>query len=309
MTKRYQVKSGQLVVRSLLLTVACVITGFSACAVPPPTATPAPTVPTREWKAVAVEGEPLEQVWPSLHPETQKYLETFAATVPEHLPELAYVSSVILNPMLPSSTDTLVLTRTEGYAGMQVGLANVGSNFNQPNVLCLRNGVQAGCAPEADVWGVTLPPKTMALLQARIAAEAEDRLTFLFLAQDGPKRVEPGSQLSRVFVERAPGPPVSWVDAPTHAQLFGGCNFAILIKDPNNTDASTNTYFRSANTPHGTVIYLLIQLCEVTNEDYVRLIPIVDRMRVANLDGEVWQSAVRLTDKASVIATSYPTLG
>jgi hypothetical protein len=259
-------------------------------------------------KIARQEGQPLEAILPKLYPDNRAYLEAFVATIPITLPELAIASSVFLEPTSSSSSDMLIVKRLKNDAEVEIGQANVGSNPYQPNVLCLRNGVQVGCTPEVDVGEVELPPKTMVLMPTRIPANPGDRLIFLFLANNEPKRVEPGSQMLRAEVEQRPDSPAKWVDAPTSAKVFGGCDFAVLVKDLSDTTSPLNL-FRNATTKRGTILYLLIQLCNATGQDYVQLVPIVDRTTVVELPGEIWHSPVRLASAVSAIPVDTAQLG
>ncbi len=298
--------NGQRLVHSLLVGIVCLVFG-SACGGSGSSATSAAL--SREIKIANLEGQPLETMLPKLHPDQRDYLEAFAATVPESLPEMAYVSSVLLNPSLPPSSDTAVIKRSGAYAEAQVGIANVGSNINQTNMLCLRNGVQVGCTSEVDVWQMTLSPKTMALAPVHISANAGDHLTFLFLANNESKRLEPASQILQAFVDRSLDTPSAWVDAPVHARVFGGCDFAVFVKDPSDTSTSPLDLFRHSDTPRGIILYLLIQLCKPTGQEYVQLVPIVDRTTVTNLPDQVWHSPIRLADVAAVIPIDTAFLG
>lgn len=297
MTRSFEPGSGRRFVRSLLVATLCAVVS-SACAVNhAPNASP--SVLNRVVKTAHLDAQPLEVMLPKLHPDSRAYLEAFAATVPESLPEMAYASSVILEPTKPDQ-NPLIVKLSDGYAEVQIGIANPGSNINRPNVLCLRNGAQVGCTLEIDVWEVALPPKTMVFLSTRMLASPGDLLTFLVLAHNEPRRLEPGSQMVWAYAEQQPDPPSASVIAPTQAQVLGGCDFATFVKDPADSTSPLNL-FRNSYTQWGTILYLLIQLCNPTGLEYVQLVPIVDRSIVIDLPGEFWHSAVRLVDTVSVI--------
>lgn len=298
--------SGCVIVRSLVFTLLCWLIS-SACAVPSPAAPS--TVPIRAMKTASLKGQPFDTMLPKLHPTQREFLEFFAATVPEPLPEMAYPSWVALNPDSPLLPEgPLMVNRSDGYAEVQIGMANPGSHINRPNVICLRDGVQVGCTPETDVWEVMLPPKTLALVPTRIPASSGDHLVFVFLANDEPKRIDLGSQMVWAYVEQHPDPPSAWVDAPVHTRALGGCDFVAFVKDPTSTTSPINI-FMNADTPRGTIIYLLIQLCNPTSQEYVQLVPIVDRTTVVDLPDDIWHSPVRLTSVASVIPVNTAWLG
>jgi hypothetical protein len=292
-------------VYSFITVVLCVFVS-SACASSAPNATSTPL--PRQVKIARLKGQPLEAILPKLYPDNRAYLEAFAATIPITLPELAIASSVFLEPTSSSSSDMLIVKRSENEAEVEIGQANAGSNAYQPNVLCLRNGVQVGCTPEVDVWEVELPPKTMVLMPTRIPANPGDRLTFLFLPDNEPKRLEAGSQMLRAEVEQHPDSPTGWVDAPTVAKVLGGCDFAVLVKDLSDTTSPLNL-FRNSTTKRGTILYLLIQLCNPTGQEYIQLVPIVDRTTVADLPGEIWHLPVRLASAVSAIPVDTAQLG
>lgn len=136
-----------------------------------------------------LEARPIEEMLPLLPAENQSLLLELASTVPEPLPELAFASTVFLEPNIPHSERDSIIPLEDGFVQMDIGIANPGSNYNQPNVLCLLNGVQVTCTPEVDVWEVVLPPKTLAIVPIRISAQPGDQLIFLFVPQDESKRV------------------------------------------------------------------------------------------------------------------------
>jgi hypothetical protein len=289
----------------LLLPVCCVV--LSGCFNAAPTAQPTPL--SRALRTARLEGQPLELMLPSLHPDNRKFIEDFAATVPPSLPEQAYVSTVILDPASPAPEGPLIVKQSNGYADVEMAIANVGTNTNQPNVICLRNDMQVGCTPEVDVWEVALPPKTLALVSTRISASPGDSLIFLFLAQDEPKRIYAASQIKRSFVEQHSVPPSTWIDAPGHDKIFGGCNFVALVKDPTDTRTSPVDLFRHSTTPRGIMLYLLFQLCNPTGQEYVQLLPIVNRTKIVDLPGKFWHSPIWLSEANSVISVDTAPLG
>lgn len=301
LVRRFELRSRVRQACSLAVVALCLTMG-SACARDDTTATP--TVPALQVKTARLEGRPFEEMLPKLDPAQRSRLLAFTTTVPEPLPELAYPSSVFLKPTSPSDKGSQVLELSDGYAEVQVVMANPGSNTNQPNVICLRNATQVSCTPQVDVWEVSLSPETLAFVPTRIPASPGDRLTFLLMANDEPKRVDPASQVLWAFVEERPGLPSEFIDAPIHEKVLGGCNFATLV-----TDISRSTFRRPGTQQLGTVLYLLLQLCEPIGREYMHLVPIVDRTRVIDLPGEVWHSSIRLTDVASVIPINTAKLG
>ena len=255
-----------------------------------------------------LEGQPLETVLPKLFPDNRDYLEAFSATVPISLPELALATSVFLEPTSASSTDTLVVRRSGPNAAVELGQANVGSNAYHSNVLCLRNEVQVSCSPDVDIWELDLGPRSMVIMQSQIAAQLGDRLTFLFLPDNEPKRLEPAAQALHANVEAQPAAPLKWVDSPSAAKVFGGCDFAVLVKNLTDTTSPLNL-FRNAPVSRGIPLYLLIQLCNPTGQEYVQLVPIVDRTTVADIQGAIWHSPVRLANAVSAIPVDTSQLG
>lgn len=301
---RSYVRGSRFTVVCLLALAAFCLVMSSACASNATTVTP--TVPNRKVKTAHLEGQPFEEMLPQLGPSQRSLLLDFAATVPNPVPRLAYPSVVFLEPTVLSPPEgPLVVELSDGYAEVQIGIANPGSNVNQPNVLCLRNAVQIDCTLEVGVWDISLPPETLAFVPTRIPASPGDQLTFLLLAEDEPKRVQLGSQMLWAFVEERPGLPSEFVEAPIHAKVLGGCDIATIV-----TDASPSDTFHIPGTQKwGTILYVLIQLCEPTGREYVQLVPIVDRTRVIDLPGEMWHSAVRLMGPASVIPVDTTLIG
>lgn len=87
---------------------------------------------------------------------------------------------------------TVLADLNEDVAQAPFAVANPGTLTHQPNVLCLRNQVQVSCSKQADVWQLTLPPKSLAILSNQLEAESGDRLSFLFLADQDYKRIQYG---------------------------------------------------------------------------------------------------------------------
>lgn len=59
--------------------------------------------------------------------------------------------TVFLEPNIPHSERDSIIPLEDGFVQIDIGMANPGSNYNQPNVLCLINGAQVACTPEVDV--------------------------------------------------------------------------------------------------------------------------------------------------------------
>lgn len=258
-------------------------------------------------RIVVLEGLPLHEVASGFHPQNRQHLEAFTASVPEPLPEMAYVSSVILDPFSPPppADSSIVLGLDDGYIKTHLALANPGTNTNQPTLVCLRNGTQVACTPKVDLWKATLPPESIALVPIRIAATPGDHLVFLIMAHDEPLRYKPSSQMLWAYVENEEGKPTRWVDAPEIAPPLAGCGFAALIKDP--ADTSPANFNLHDGVRRGTPLYVLIKLCEPTGSEYVQLITLIDRSLVANMDGSLLGTPIRLTGVASLIP--LPTSG
>jgi hypothetical protein len=269
------------------------------------TPTPAATIAgvTQEINLVEVEAQPLENVLPHFHADTRQFIDDFRATVPQSLPPLAFAAFSAVNPQLssflPESQLSSVEITDDGYAEFLVTQANIGSNSFQPNVLCLQNGRQMSCAPGADVWQLSLAPETAALMMARIPAERGDHITLLFLPDREPERAQLGANIKWVDVEERVTVPATWVEAPTHTSLYGGCDFVTLIKDPAATDF--NNFNLYAGVQRGTMLYLLIQLCNPTGNEYIQLAPVADRTTVVNMPGDAWHSTLRLHGVAHLI--------
>lgn len=224
----------------------------------------------------------------------------FSETAPDPLPPMAYVSVRLFDPAKEPSS-ALLADLNKGVAQAPFAVANPGTLTHQPNVLCLRNQVQVSCSKQADVWQLTLPPESLAILSNQLEAGSGDRLSFLFLADQDYKRIQYGSSAQWISVEKRTDLPKQFVEAPAREKIFGGCDFAVLITDPSNTSTSPLELFRHGLTPHQIKLYLLIQLCEPTDQDYVQLVPVVDRTRVIDLPGEIWHSPIRLTGATTLI--------
>lgn len=264
------------------------------------TAPPLTTTPTLAPGSLA--GQPVATVWPALDQETQDFIDFFTPTVPVTIPPLAFATFNGLNPRasVPLS-GPLIITRTNGVASLEVGIGNFGSTLHQPNVLCLKNQAQVSCTPEVGVWQITLPPQTMVLAPIHIAAAPGDRLVFLTMPQDEPQRPMQTSKVKWAFVEQLPDALLHWVDGAEHQKVFGGCNFGIIIKDPYSYNDPANKHFVGVSLPFGTPLYLLLQLCHPTGNEYVQLVPVANRLTVVNLPGELWHSPVHLTSENTLI--------
>jgi hypothetical protein len=59
----------------------------------------------------------------------------------------------------------------------------------------------------------------------------------------------------------------------------------------------------------GTTLYLLLQLCEPTGDEYVQLVLVADRLRVANPLDPNWQQPLHLVGKLTVIPLDTAQLG
>lgn len=285
-----------------LVVTSCDRDGTSAAPSPVPFETP--VVAVSSLKIAEVEAQPLDQVLPQFDEETRQFIKDFEVTIPDPLPPLALATFTAINPdqpilPLPDDKQALVGRTLSGQAEALVVRANLGSNSFQENVLCLRNGRQVSCSPEADLWQFTLAPETAALMTARMLAERGDHLVFLFLPDRDTERVQRGATIKWVYVEERIKPPRTWVEAPTHRRLYGGCDFVTLIKDPDSTDPlNFNLY---AGVRRGTTLYLLIQLCDPSGNEYIQLAAVADRTIVIDLPGNEWRSPLRLHSAAHLL--------
>jgi hypothetical protein len=283
----------------LVLSLSVFLTGCDLRTVPPP-GTEKSRLP-EGIKVAERTAQPFVEALPQLHPDNRAHLLDFSASIPDPLPELAFASSAFLFPSLSLRADVSqrqFVALQNGYAELQIGLANPGSNANHPHVLCLRNGEQASCADEADVWSVLLPPETMAFVPIRIHARRGDQLTFLIIPPDEAERLYVASQMLWLFVEERPGLPTEYVAAPDPQHpVFEGCDYNMLLPDVSPADS-----FRIPATQERRVILeLLLKPCDPAVEEYVWLIPVVDRQRVVELPGEFWGAPVKVVYPASLI--------
>jgi hypothetical protein len=262
----------------------------------------------QEFRIDDIEARPFDEMLPRLPEENQSLLLELAGTVPEPLPELAFASTVFLEPDIPHPERDSIVPLENGFVRMEIGMANPGSNYNQPNVLCLRNGDQVACAPEVDVWAVSLPPKTLAFIPIRISAQPGDKLTFLFVPENESKRLFVGSQMLWAYAAEMPVEGTAPVEAPTpppQQEVFGGCDVNLLLPDVSAADS----YRIPGEQTRGTVLQLLINICEPASEDYVYLVPYIDRRQVVDLPGPIWRSPVRLAYPSTVIPVDTGNLG
>ncbi len=254
----------------------------------------------------SLNGEPLLEALLQLHPTNRERLLDFIATVPDPLPnDLAHPQAVFFQPREPFSQNTLVVSRSDGYVEREAAIANPGSNDRITNVICLRNGEQTSCTPEADVWSVSLPAETLAFVPLRIPSEPGDALTILFIPDREPERYQPGSSMLLLFVEQDPPPHLEYLEAPAREKLYDGCDFAHV---QSHLDANRPIQIPGAQ-KRGMRLYLIFQTCDPVAEELVQLVPIVDRSRVIDLPDDVWRMPVRLANPATVIEIDTQLLG
>ena len=253
-----------------------------------------------------IEARPFEDMLPRLPEENRSLLVELAGSVPKQLPELAIASTVFLEPNIPYSQRDSIVDLEDGLVRMDVAMANPGSNYNQSNVLCLRNGGQVACTPEVDVWAVSLPPETLALTPLRIPAQPGDQLAFLFVPEEESKRLFVASQMLWAFVEDMPVTVTDPVEAPSAQQeVFSGCDYNLFLPDVSAADS----YHIPGEQKRGTMLDLLIKLCAPSPEEYVYLVPYIDRQQVVDLPDPIWHSPVRLAYPATVIPVDTGILG
>lgn len=247
---------------------------------------------------------PLAEMLPELDKEDREHLEGFAATVPDPLPnELAYPQFTFMQADLSKADGSHILRLLDGYVRLQGVIANPGSNHEQTNVICLRNHFQVSCSSEADVWAVTLEPRTLAFVSYTIEAKPGDMLTFLYIANQEPLRLFPASIMQWLFVETEPQMPETFVQTLAHERVEVGCDFSTVAESDNLKFGMPGKQRR------GTLLSLVFQPCEPVNEELVQLIPIVDRNRVVDLPDEVWNVPVRLSGPTTVIPIDTSLLG
>jgi len=296
----------QIPLRILLITGITILT---ACAVAENIQTvnvePLATVNVKESIEVGqIMASPLTEMLPELGIRDREHLENFMASVPDPLPnEFAYPQFTYMEASLSKADGTHILRLLEGYIRLQGVIANPGSNPEQTNVICLRNSTQVDCSHEADVWAVTLEPKTLALVPYTIAAEPGDMLTFLYVANREPERLYPASIMQWLFVESDPEAPLTFFQTTSHEKVGAGCDFSAIAEGSDLKLGMPGTQKR------GTSLSLVFQTCDPVDEELVRLIPIVDRIRVISLPGEVWDAPVRLSNPATVIPIDTNLLG
>lgn len=162
-----------------------------------------------------LDATPLSEALSQLHPTNRERLVDFISSVPDPLPnELAHPQAVFFDPRLPLSRNTLIVDSTNGHVVKEIAVANPGSNDRQTNVICLRNGDQADCTQEVNVWSVSLPAQSLAFVPVDISAAPGDMLTFLFIPDRESERFDPAASMLWLLVAQEPPRPSKYVEAP-----------------------------------------------------------------------------------------------
>lgn len=253
-----------------------------------------------------IKAQPIDHMLTKLGDEAQTRLAEFTATVPDPLPnDLAYPLQIGFLPKLSrASGKPNIVSLTEGKIKLEGMLANPGSNFEQTNIICLRNESQIPCSPEADVWSVVLEPKTLAIVHYEIEAMKGDRLTMLYIANNETKRLYMASIMDWVFVEEDPTQAIDFVQMPAVDAVYPNCDFSL-------TSVATNTTYQAMPgiQKRGTPLTLLIQTCAPIKDELVRFVPIINREQVVDLPGDIWHKPVRLANPATLIPIDTAPLG
>ena len=252
--------------------------------------------------------KPLAEMLPKLMEADRTALETFIATVPDPLPnDLAYPEFFFMQATLSNTTGEHILHVMDGSVELEGVMAKPGTNPHETNVICLRNGLQTACSPQATVWSVSLPPKTLAYVPYEIEAVSGDWLTFLYVADKEPMRINVASIMAWFWVDKRPPLPTQFVLAPSQNRVFPGCDFARILTE--NPTAVPESLRIPGTQKRGTVLYLLFQTCDPVGDQLVQLVPIVERSRVINMPGEVWNVPLRLSEETTIITIDTDSFG
>ncbi|MCA9942260.1 MAG: hypothetical protein KC449_02200 [Anaerolineales bacterium] len=255
-----------------------------------------------------IEAQPLDEMLPKLNEADRVALENFAASVPDPLPNnLAYPVFTFMQTSMSKIDETHILRLVDGSITLEGVIANPGSNAQEANIICLRNGIQTACSPQATVWSIILNPKTLAFVPYEIQAQSGDWLTFLIVADKEPMRLFMASIMQWFFVDKRPPLPAHFVQAPSQARVFPGCDASLILTE--NPTVAPETLQIPGTQKRGTELYIIFQTCDPVGDNLVQLVPIVDRSRVINMPGEVWNVPLRLSEEMTVIPFDTAALG
>jgi hypothetical protein len=282
----------------LLLIISC-----QSQATEPLPSTPVPLIDTINIEEVIA--QPIDEMLSLLSADARTKLAQFTANVPDPLPnELAYPLFMGFLPTLSRADgNPSIVQQIDGKIRLEGMVANPGSNPEQTNIVCLRNAEQIACSPEADVWAVVSPPKTLAIVSYEMEAKKGDMLAFVYIANNEPERLYIASIMDWVFVEEDPSVPDSFVQAPAHEKFFGGCDGALITDNLEDVSLFLDTQKR------GTPLWLVVETCTPVVDELVRLIPIIDRHLVVDLPEEIWHKPVRLSNPSNLIPIDTTLLG
>jgi len=242
-------------------------------------------------------GTPIADVIGELDGEHAQLIRFALATVPTPLPPEATPFVQFLAEQLDSEAGIVEIPSGGTLRNRYVVVAP-GSNALSFNLVCLRNFEQVPCTPAAGVWHVTLTPLTLVQAPIQFAVREGDRLDFLLLIEGDSRRPTPASEDSHVDVG-AHREPRDAQEAPQHAAVFGGCDFATIT-----TRSSYQRHFQlPREQPLSRQLFLIVQPpCDSANSSadvVVRAVEVIDRSTVVAFPGLT--SATRIVGRALVM--------
>lgn len=156
-------------------------------------------------------------------------------------------------------------------------VANYWSTLLRMNVICLVDGVQASCSPEAGVWRVELDEPGIAI----VALPESDARRDVILAEERDHMVERTYPISYARPIDGWDVPFSTVSDPPPAitNPLGGCDWALLMDnlDPRET-------FKPLRTKGDEAVHLVMSMCPGNASYEMRPLVLLDDTTVAQIE-------------------------
>ena len=240
-----------------------------------------------------------DEVVGELDAETADWVTSFAASVPETLPELALPQVHFVDAGLgrPLSGDFVLQPDEDGIVEARLVIGNPSYRANRTeSVVCLRNFVQVACGRDADVWELAVPAEAVALLPVAVEGSAGDRIDMLLIPSEQTGYPFPFSVSFLAFIGHSShATALTNVAATERVWPFEECGIARILHDRPPLDMVRNP----SVTQRDAELFLLIESCEP--EETVRLVAIGDRRRVVQIDEPEWRSPVRVTGETALL--------
>lgn len=230
---------------------------------------------------------PLDKGLARLPAENAQDVLGFKGTVPPQAPAYAVAFSPGLTGLFQPSGKPAVLPLNAGHVSTLAYVADVGRTPIHVRLLCVADGEQRACAPNASVWDMALTGDTIGLARVNIAATAGIRLDVLLDIFGDGTRPYPTSTDLYAYVGETKGQ-FTGQPVPVTKRFYGGCNFAELT---NTLQGPRPVHRWVRNRP----LYMLVQTC--ANNAFslvVRALLVVNDSQVIAVQRVGWSSPVEI---------------